>query len=157
MFSKFAIAYHPPNICTVYQQHLLIVGPNGCGKSSLFRILGGLWPVYGGTVTKPPASEFTYIPQRPYLSLGTLRDQIIYPDTKIEMHARGVTDADLLRILAIVELDGIVEREGGWDVTREWRDALSGGDKQRLAICRLYYHCPKVGHFVELRCKQAKR
>ncbi|KAH9811020.1 ABC transporter transmembrane region 2-domain-containing protein [Melampsora americana] len=124
-------------------QHLLIVGPNGCGKSSLFRILGGLWPVYGGTVTKPPASEFTYIPQRPYLSLGTLRDQIIYPDTKIEMHTRGVADSDLMRILAIVELDGIVEREGGWDVTREWRDALSGGDKQRLAICRLYYHCPK--------------
>jgi ATP-binding cassette subfamily D (ALD) long-chain fatty acid import protein len=38
----------------------------------------------------------------------------------------------------------IVDREGGWDVIREWRDALSGGDKQRLAICRLYYHCPKV-------------
>lgn len=58
--------------------------------------------------------------------------------------AGRIYDEDLLAILARVQLDHIVKREGGWETAREWRETLSGGDQQKIAWARLFYHKPKV-------------
>ena len=126
--------------------HVLISGPNGAGKSSIARVLGGLWPVYRGLVSRPRNSGIDGImslPQRPYLASGTLRDQVIYPHSEIDMRDSGRRDSELHQILEDVRLGYLPERECGWNVRKEWKDVLSGGEKQRMAFARLLYHEPR--------------
>lgn len=86
-------------------------------------------------------SKLFYIPQRPYLPNGTLLDQVIYPDTEIK---EGFTREDIINLLRDVQLGTLYLKDAdGLDSENEWAEILSGGEKQRMAMARLFYHKPE--------------
>lgn len=117
---------------------VLIMGPSGCGKSSLLRAIAGLWDSGKGTIIRPEADQILFLPQRPYMVLGTLRDQLLYPNTHLE-----VEEQQLKQVLEQVNLAGLDERFGGFDAEQDWADVLSLGEQQRLTFARLLLNQPQ--------------
>lgn len=118
---------------------LLITGPSGCGKSSLLRAIAGLWRTGSGAVQHPPMEEVFFLPQRPYMQMGTLRSQIIYP-----MKETDLSDERLLELLQEVQLESLAERVGGLDASHDWEKQLSIGEQQRLAFARVLARAPRI-------------
>ncbi|EOA36667.1 hypothetical protein CARUB_v10011986mg [Capsella rubella] len=171
------------------KDHLLIMGPSGSGKTSLLRAMAGLWRSGKGKITfyldfeddftqdksntqensgKRNSGDVLFLPQRPYMVLGTLRQQLLYPawsanaeeatpggskidgsppllmrDDGNEECNKPTTD-DLMRTLEKVCLGHIADRFGGLDSIHEWSSVLSLGEQQRLAFARLLLSQPKL-------------
>ncbi len=118
-----------------YGEHLLIVGEHGGGKSTLFRALAGLWPWGSGKIALPTRGEIMFIPQRPYLPLGTLRGVLTYPDEPDKF-----AEADLVAALERVELGHLVPQ---LPKEQRWDKQLSLDQQQRLVFARLLLHKPR--------------
>jgi vitamin B12/bleomycin/antimicrobial peptide transport system ATP-binding/permease protein len=116
---------------------LLVRGPSGCGKSSMLRAIAGLWRTGSGKVLRPPLSEMLFLPQRPYMILGTLRDQLLYPKLDLE-----IDEKQLKMVLVQVNLSNLHERHGGFDTEQDWAEVLSLGEQQRLIFARLLLNQP---------------
>lgn len=117
---------------------LLIAGASGGGKSSLLRAIAGLWNAGTGEIQRPKLDDMLFLPQRPYMILGTLRNQLLYPNVD-----REIPDAELQAVLEQVNLASAVERCGGFDVEIDFAKVLSGGEQQRLAVARVLLSKPR--------------
>jgi ABC-type uncharacterized transport system fused permease/ATPase subunit len=128
------ILIHDLSLTLPPEMSLLIMGESGVGKSSLLRTIATLWQSGSGTIVSPPSQLF--LPQRPYMLLGSLRQQLLYP--------RSIaSDQELEQVLQQVNLASLTARSGGLDAVEDWAKILSLGEQQRLAFARLILTNPQ--------------
>ena len=112
---------------------LIFSAPSGSGKSTLLRALAGIWPYVKGTLEMPAEDRLMFIPQRPYLPLGTLRESLLYPGTQ------NRTDEELKKLMEDCCIDYLYEK---LYLEADWSHVLSVGEQQRLAFVRALIYKP---------------
>jgi vitamin B12/bleomycin/antimicrobial peptide transport system ATP-binding/permease protein len=116
-------------------ERVLVVGDSGIGKSTLMRAIGGLWPWGTGTIYLPPRDEMMFLPQRPYMPLGTLRAAVAYPAAPDTFSTQ--------EIAAALQRAGLPEFAVRLDEEERWDRLMSLGQQQRLAFARVVLHRPR--------------
>ena len=115
-------------------EHVLITGPSGAGKSTLFRALAGIWPYWKGRIRLPQGARLLFLPQKPYLPIGTLKHAVAYPDDPAKYS--DVDAGEALAGAGLAHLGKDLER------SENWAQVLSGGEQQRLAFARALLNRP---------------
>ena len=113
--------------------NVLIKGVSGSGKSTLLRAIAGIWPFVEGKIVLPEQEKLMFIPQKPYLPLGSLREALLYPGNK------PVSDDVLIALMEVCQIGYLKDK---LDIVADWSHVLSVGEQQRLAFVRAHIQEP---------------